>query len=47
MVRFYGGESLASLPNPNLKDLFSDGRDPLFNVLAPTVHIKILQFHYL
>jgi hypothetical protein len=48
MVRFYGGESLAPLPNPNLQDLpLSDGRDCLFNILAPTVHSKILQFHYL
>jgi len=48
MVRFYGEESLASLPNPDLEDHHLwDGRDCLFNVLAATVQIKILQFHYL
>jgi len=48
MVRLYGVDWLAPLPNPKLEDhLLSDGRDCLFNVLAATVHITILQFHYL
>ena len=48
MVRFYGEHLLAPLPNSKLEDHpLSDYRDCLFNVLATTVHNKILQFHYL
>ena len=47
MVRFCGEQLLAPLTNNKLEDhSLSDGRDCLFNVLAASVHNKILQFHY-
>jgi len=48
MLNFIGVELLAPLPNHKLEDYsLSTGRDCLFSVFAATVHIKILQFHYL
>jgi hypothetical protein len=48
MVSIYGEELLATLLNHRLEDhTLPTGRYCLFNVLAVTVHIKILQFRYL
>jgi len=48
IVRFCGEQLLAPLTNNKLEDHpLSDRRDSLFNVLAATVHNKLLQFHYL
>jgi hypothetical protein len=47
-VNFFGEELLVPLPNHNLEDYaLPAGRYCLLNVLAATIHNKILQFHYL
>jgi hypothetical protein len=47
-VNICGEELLATLLNPKREyHPFSAGRDCFFDVLAATVHIKILQFRYL